>query len=226
VQIADLAGGGLWGATGVLAALVGRAATGRGRHVDISMTEGALALLLAEIGNLDCGAVRPTRGAETLNGGLACYGVYATADGRYLSVGALEPKFWLAFNEAIGRKGDLAELVGGPDVQERVRSEIAALLGARPLAEWLARFEGKDVCCEPILELDELASNPQHAARRVFFEVDDPKVGQVRQVRTPLGVPEAKHVAPALGEHSREVLAEHGFAEDEIASLVAAKVVQ
>ena len=76
VQIADLAGGGLWGATAILGALVGRATSGRGRHLDVSMTEGALALLIAELGNLDCGA-RPTRGAETLNGGLACYGVYA-----------------------------------------------------------------------------------------------------------------------------------------------------
>jgi crotonobetainyl-CoA:carnitine CoA-transferase CaiB-like acyl-CoA transferase len=107
VQIADLAGGALWSATGILAALVGRARTGKGAHLDISMTEGALALLAAELGNLDCGA-RPTRGAETLNGGVACYGVYRTADDRYLSVGALEPKFYVAFCTAIGRKPDVS----------------------------------------------------------------------------------------------------------------------
>src|SRR6185436_5263907 len=87
VQIADLAGGALWGATAILGALVGRQRTGKGAHLAISMTEGALALLAAELGNLDCGA-RPTRGTETLNGGMACYGVYRTQDGRYLAVGA------------------------------------------------------------------------------------------------------------------------------------------
>jgi crotonobetainyl-CoA:carnitine CoA-transferase CaiB-like acyl-CoA transferase len=182
------------------------------------MTEGALALLLAEIGNLDCGA-RPTRGVESLNGGLACYGVYATADGKFLSVGALEPKFWQAFNEAIGRRADLSELVGGPEVQARVRAEVAEILAGRTAAEWQERFAGKDVCCEPILELAELADHPQHAARGVFFEVTDPKIGKVLQVRTPVGKPEVKRLAPSLGEHSAEVLGEYGFSETEIAAL-------
>src|SRR4051812_4719628 len=108
VQIADLAGGALWSATAILAALVGRHRTGRGAHLDISMTEGAMALVAAELGNLACG-VAATRGTATLNGGLACYGIYRTADDRYLAVGALEPKFWLALNQAIGRRGDVAE---------------------------------------------------------------------------------------------------------------------
>jgi hypothetical protein len=124
VQIADLAGGALWSATGILAALLGRERTGRGAHLDISMTEGALALLAAELGNHDCGA-RPPRGAETLNGGVACYGVYRTADDRYLSVGALEPKFYVAFCAAIGRKPDVSELVAPPARQAQIRAEIA-----------------------------------------------------------------------------------------------------
>ncbi len=111
VQIADLAGGALWGATAILGALVGRERSGRGAHLDISMTEGALALLAAELGNLECGA-RPTRGVETLNGGMACYGVYRAKDGRYLAVGALEPKFWVALNQGIGRPPQIAELAG------------------------------------------------------------------------------------------------------------------
>src|SRR5687768_4309328 len=95
VQIADLAGGALWGATAILGALVGRDRNGKGAHLDISMTEGSLALLAAELGNFFCGA-KPTRGTEMLNGAAACYGVYRTKDDRYLAVGALEPKFWIA----------------------------------------------------------------------------------------------------------------------------------
>src|SRR5262245_59955584 len=150
VQIADLAGGALWSATAIHGALVGRERTGRGAHLDISMTEGALALLAAELGNLDCGA-RPTRGVETLNGGLACYGVYRTADDRYLAVGALEPKFWIVLNQALGRPPQVAELVAGPAEQARVRGELAAIFATKTAAEWHQLLAEHDCCVEVIL---------------------------------------------------------------------------
>lgn len=217
VQIADLAGGALWGATAVLGALVGRQRTGQGEHLDISMTEGALALLAAEYGNLDCG-VRPTRGAETLNGALACYSVYPTKDG-YLSVGALEPKFWLAFNQAIGRKGSLAELAGDATVQARVRAEITAILATRTRDEWLPILAAHDCCCEPALEMHEVVAHPLHQAREVFFTIDGGALGPIMQVRTPLGTPAAPTMPPTQGQHTREVFAEYGFSADEIAAL-------
>lgn len=218
VQIADLAGGALWSATGILAALVGRERTGRGAHLDISMTEGALALLAAELGNLDCGA-RPTRGAETLNGGVACYGVYRTADDRYLAVGALEPKFWIAFSTAIGRKPDVSELVAPPARQEAIRAELAAILETKTRDEWVTILAAHDCCAEPVLELDELAAHPLHVAREVFFTLDGGAAGPIAQVRTPLGAPAAPTLPPTLGQHSRAVLAEYGLSEDEIAAV-------
>lgn len=218
VQIADLAGGALWSATGILAALVGRERTGRGAHLDISMTEGALALLAAELGNLDCGA-RPTRGAETLNGGVACYGVYRTADDRYLAVGALEPKFWIAFSTAIGRKPDVSELVAPPARQEAIRAELAAILATKTRDEWVTILAAHDCCAEPVLELDELAAHPLHVARDVFFTIDGGAAGPIAQVRTPLGAPAAPTLPPTLGQHSRAVLAEYGLSEDEIAAV-------
>lgn len=219
VQIADFAGGGLWGATAVLGALVGRERTGAGAHLDISMTEGAMSLLIAELGNLDCGA-RPTRGTEALNGGMACYGVYATRDGKYLSVGALEPKFWLEFNRAIGRTGTIAELAGSPEQQDKVRAELAAILATKTRDEWSEILLAHDCLCEPVLEPEELADHPLHKAREVFFTLDGGALGPIRQMRTPVGVPEKRGMPPKLGEHSREVLAEYGFADDEIAALL------
>jgi alpha-methylacyl-CoA racemase len=219
VQIADLAGGALWSATAILGALVGRERTGRGAHLDISMTEGALALLAAELGNLDCGA-RPTRGVETLNGGLACYGVYRTADDRYLAVGALEPKFWLALNAALGRPPQVAELVGDAARQAAVRGELAAIFATRTAAEWHQRLAEHDCCVEVILEPEELADHPLHRAREVFFTIDGGAgVGPIRQVRTPVGAPQDPRPPPRLGEHTREVLAEHGFDDAEIRAL-------
>lgn len=186
VQIADIAGGGLWGAVGILAGVLAARATGQGRHLDVSMCEGALAMMIPDLGNLDAGAEVPRRGEATLNGGLACYGVYRTKDDRYLSVGALEPKFWLAFNQAIGRAGGppdwLAELAGGAAEQERVRREIQAILETRTRDEWEAVLAGADACVEPVLEPEELATHPQHRARGVFFQI-----GALGQVRTPLG---------------------------------------
>ncbi len=213
VQIADLAGGGLWGAVGVLSALVARGTTGQGQHLDISMTEGAMTLLAAEIGNLELGA-RPTRGAEALNGGLACYSVYTASDGKALSVAPLEPKFWSAFNEALGRKVDYTELIAPPEDQDRVRAELQAIFSTRTREEWLDFFASRDVLVEPVLELDELSAHPLHAARGLFFDVHG-----MRQLRTPLGTPENPRPAPKLGEQTDEVLAEHGFTVEEIAAL-------
>jgi len=219
VQIADLAGGSLWGATAILAALVGRHRTGKGAHLDISMTEGALALLGPELGNLDCG-VHPTRGVERLNGGVACYGVYRTKDDRYLAVGALEPKFWIALNQGIGRPPDVAELLAPPADQDRARAEIAAIFATKTAAEWDAILANHDCCVEIVTELDELPDHPLHRAREVFFTMDGgPGVGPVQQVRTPLGTPKSPRPPPRQGEHTRDVLTEYGFSDAEIAAL-------
>src|SRR5262245_55383728 len=147
VQIADLAGGALWGATAILGALVGRQRSGRGAHLDISMTEGAMALLAAELGNLDCG-LRATRGMARLNGGFACYGIYRTRDDRYLAVGALEPKFWVALNQAVGRKVDVMELLSSAAQQDAVRDELAAIFASRTAAEWMSLLAQHDCCVE------------------------------------------------------------------------------
>jgi crotonobetainyl-CoA:carnitine CoA-transferase CaiB-like acyl-CoA transferase len=217
VQIADLAGGALWGATAILGALVGRQVSGKGAHLDISMTEGALALLAAEIGNLDCGA-RPTRGTETLNGGLACYGVYRTADDRYLAVGALEPKFWIALNQAIGRAPNVAELVGD---QDKIRGELAAIFATKSAADWMEILGKHDCCVEVVTELAELPLHPLHSERGVFFEIDGgDSVGRVLQVRTPVGAPANPSAPPKLGQHSRDVLGEYGFSDAEITGIV------
>ncbi len=217
-QIADLAGGALWGATAILGALVGRERCGA-QHLDISMTEGSLALLAAEIGNMDCAETTPTRGAESLNGGLACYSVYETKDNKFLSVGALEPKFWMAFNLAIGRKGDMSEVIAPAAKQELLRVEIAEILLQKTRDEWGTIFAAHDCCTEVVLEIDELQEHPLHKARDVFFTIPS-EAGEVLQVRTPVGQAHAKSLAPTLGEHSEEVLREFGFSGEELAALL------
>lgn len=216
IQIADMAGGGLWGATAVLGALVGRERAGEGAHLDISMTEGSLALLCAEYGNWDCGVEGPSRGNQTLNGALGCYGVYRTKDDKYMSVGSLEPKFWLGLNAALGRKTDMSEIIAPLEKQDETRAALQAIFETKTRDEWVSHFADHDCCCEPVLELDEVSEHPIHKQREVFFRIEDDKIGSVLQVRTPVGMPASKRIAPMLGEQSREVLAEYGFSEEEI----------
>jgi crotonobetainyl-CoA:carnitine CoA-transferase CaiB-like acyl-CoA transferase len=215
VQIADLAGGALWAVSGICAALFGRQRTGEGEHIDISMTEGAMALLAPHFGYLDAGAGVMTRGRNLLNGGWACYGVYRTADDKWLSVGALEPKFWLAFNAAIGRRASLADLGPDPAVQEQVRAELTAIIAAKTRDQWAEILAGVDCCVEPVYEADEIAEHPLHRAREVFFSQTDSEAGEVAGMRMPIGEPSRARTAPRLGEHTAEVLAEYGVDDAE-----------
>jgi crotonobetainyl-CoA:carnitine CoA-transferase CaiB-like acyl-CoA transferase len=99
-----------------------------------------------------------------------------------------------------------------------VRAEVQAILTGKTRDEWTAIFAKADACCEPILEMDELAAHPQHQARKMFFSIDHPQ-GAIPQLRTPVGRPEARRIAPRLGEHSADVLAEYGFTRDEVDAL-------
>ncbi len=227
VQVADVAGGAWPAAAGVLAALVGRDRTGEGAHVDVSMTEGALAMLALPLG-LAFSRGRPiTRGEELLDGGAACYGVYRTKDERFVALGALEPKFFRAFCVAAGRS-DLAprqhEDGRGP------REELEALFASRTLDEWTAFAAEHDVCLAPVLEGDEPRANPQLAAREAFVDVPLPRSGGVLPaVATPIRIRGASRPlarpGPEAGEHTDLVLLESGFTRGEIAELRAAGIV-
>ena len=149
LQPADLAAGALGAVTEILAALLERERTGRGPRLTISMTHGSHQLVAHRLG----GDPLP----RFLTGGLACYRIYETADGRYLTVGALEPKFFLRLCELIERSelGD-RHLVG--DAQEELAAELAAVFASRPLAAWLDLFDGEDVCVGPVATLAEAAT--------------------------------------------------------------------
>src|SRR5262249_30805452 len=154
--------------------------------------------------------------------GAACYGTYRTACGRYLSVGALEPKFWLAFNRAIGRPGDASELLLPPAGQRRVRDEVQAILGGKTRDEWEVIFASADACVEPVLDMEEARRHPLHAARGLFFETEGPGE-RFPQVRTPLMARDATATPPPrLGEHSAAILEEGGLSRAEIEALLQA----
>jgi alpha-methylacyl-CoA racemase len=220
-QLADVSGG-LWAVIGILAALAERARTDRGRVVDVSMTETAMPFGIVSLASMLAGQTL-SRGSEPLTGGIAAYNVYETKDGKYMSLGALEPKFWLTFAAAAGLEADMAGVMPG-DHQPALKKKVAAIFASRTRAEWEAFSQAHDCCLEPVLEPGELAADPQHASRGVFVEIDSPW-GPLQQLKLPTCEP-AKAAPPKSGEHTDAILREAGVSDTEILDLRARGVVK
>ncbi|KES24957.1 MULTISPECIES: CaiB/BaiF CoA-transferase family protein [Pseudomonas] len=229
VQLADIAGGSLHGVMGLLAAVIHRQQTGEGQQVDISMTDCAFSLNgMAGAGYLACG-VEPGMEAQALNGG-SFYDYYRTRDGRWFSVGSLEPQFMQQFCAAIGRP-ELAARGLSPKAEDQrlLKREIAIEFEKRDFADWCERFAAVDACVEPMLPLSEAVEHPQIQARGLVTEVPRGDGRSQRQMACPIrfsaGLPAPKHIGVAAGAHSAEVLAELGYSDEQVAALKAAGAV-
>src|SRR5437762_4893604 len=164
VQVADIGGGGLQPAVAILAALVDVQRGGEGRWLDISMTDGAISWLAMTFA-ARAGGERVARGDQRLAGRYACYRVYECKDGRYYSVAALEPKFWTSLCEALERP-DLIDRQYSEDAD--VQTDLEDIFKTRTRDQWEKKLRDLDSCCEPVLDLDEVPSHPQVAARRAL----------------------------------------------------------
>lgn len=226
VQVADIGGGSLFALVGILAALHERERTGVGRFVDVSMTDGALAFLHLHLAaRLFTGAAGAplARGSEPLNGGYPSYGLYRTADDRWLAVGALEPKFFGALCARLGRPELLDDAYTGGEPGARVKSELTRIFASEPMAHWRERLAGAELCVEPVAEGDDVLSDAQLRARGLFVDADDAQRGiRVTHLLTPLRMGDvALRPPPALGQHTRVILEEAGFTAEEISRLIA-----
>jgi crotonobetainyl-CoA:carnitine CoA-transferase CaiB-like acyl-CoA transferase len=223
VQIADIGGGSFGAITGILAAVIYRHHTGQGQLVDISMFDMAIAWQAHVASHYLVGGETPEQEALPLNGG-SYYDYYETQDGRYLSVGSLEAKFWQGFCQAINRP-DLIErgYVRDGEGQQALKAEIRQAIAGRPLAEWTAIFASLDVCVEPVLTIPEMLEHPQTQAREMVVEVAQPGGRSQRQLGSPYKFsrsrPAYTHIGAAVGAHTAEVLAEVGYSEAEIIAL-------
>jgi alpha-methylacyl-CoA racemase len=228
-QIADLGGGALMGAFGIMAALrerdgaPGKPGSGEGQVVDVSMADGALSWLAMVAGAYFADGTVPRRGDLPLAGSLVCYRPYECADG-WVSLGALEPKFWQAWCQGVGRADLIAKQFERPG--SAAHGEVLEIFKQRTRDEWEAFAREHDCCLEPVLELDEALDSELVRAREMVVEIDQP--GAERAVRQ-LGVPvklartpgdHARLPGPALGEHTEEVLLAAGYSEAEIAELL------
>lgn len=222
-QVADIAGGSCHAAMAVLAAVVHRQTTGEGQYLDIAMTDAAFALHGLTAPPALIGDQDPQLERTTLNGG-GFYDCYRTADGRYMSVAGLEPQFFAQFCRAIGKPEWVNKgLTLDPDTVAAVKSDIAAVIGARDYRHWCDVFAGLDCCVEPVLSFSEAAAHPQLQAREMLVQVPRHEGGSQHQVASPFrfsATPvEYKFTGARLGQHSAEVLGEHDFSETEIQAL-------
>ncbi|MBN9684254.1 MULTISPECIES: CaiB/BaiF CoA transferase family protein [unclassified Corallococcus] len=226
VQVADIGGGSLFALVGILAALHERERTGVGRFVDVSMTDGALAFLHLHLASrlfMGKEGTPLARGSEALNGGYPSYGLYRTADDRWLAVGALEPKFFGALCAKLGRPELLDDAYSGGEDSARVKAELTRVFASQPLAHWREQLSGAEFCVEPVSEGDEVLADPQLRARGLFVETDDAQRGiRVTHLLTPLRMGDvALRPPPTLGQHSRVILEDAGFTAEEISRLIA-----
>jgi alpha-methylacyl-CoA racemase len=216
--VGDFGGGGLLMAFGVVCALLEAKGSGQGQVVDAAMVDGASMLSTSIYGAMVSGWWKEERGTNLLDSGAPFYEVYETADGKYVSVGSLEPQFYASLLERLGLETEGRPHQMDPAGWPRLREELSEIFLTRTRDEWCTVFEGSDACFAPVLAMSEAHTHPHNAARETFVEVNGARQPgpAPRFSRTPpaIGIPPARK-----GEHSDEILAELGYAATEIAAL-------
>ena len=203
-QVADLTGA-LWAAVGILLALVARERTGRGQRADASLLGGALSCLTLPAAR-HLGGQPMARGDSELTGGVVCYQIYETQDGGHVTLGSLEPQFWAAFCQAVGREDLLGEQFEPAIPGEPVYEELCALFRTHTRQEWVEALAGVDACCEPVHSVAEaLASAPVRALGMLGGAGLLPPVSLSAQATLP------SDIAPTLSQHTVSLLAELGY---------------
>ena len=228
IQIGDLAGGALPAVIGILVALRARDQTKLGQLVDVSMLDGVIGLVAAPLANYTASRRAPLRGKERLFGRYACYNVYAARNGRWLCVGAFEPKHWATLCKEVERPDLIEDQFAEGDRQRVIIAELTRIFQRKEAHEWFEIFRNKDACVTIVQSISDVVLDPHLQSRGTIVSVEHPKGGTYDQLGvypklslTPgrLGPP-----PPQLGEHTRQTLLAAGLAAKELDRLKKAKV--
>jgi alpha-methylacyl-CoA racemase len=221
--VGDFGGGSTFLVMGVLAAIWEAARSGRGQVIDAAIVDGASSLTALLHGLMASQRWKDQRGANFLDTGVPWYDTYQAADGEWMAVGALEPKFYAEFTRLLGLSDDVAALRQDPSGWPQLRDAVATAFASRTRAEWAAVFEGTDACVAPVLSLSEAAGHPHLAERGTFVDVG----GVIQPAPAPRfsrTVPPTPAPPPAIGADSHDVLRDWAIAEAD--RLIADGVVQ
>jgi crotonobetainyl-CoA:carnitine CoA-transferase CaiB-like acyl-CoA transferase len=222
-QTADVAGGAYMGVIACMAGLWHRERTGKGQKIDVAMMDGILPLLTLQLAQYWA-----SRGKEEvinfLDGSFSFYGVYECSDGKYLSLGALEPKFWAGFCNMANKPEWLPlQFPAGEEIR-KIREEVSALFKTKSRGEWLELAEVHDVCLSSVHEMEDLESDPHLRARQMIIETEHDNGLKLKGVGIPIKFSESKPdhpaPAPAVGQDSVEILREAGYSTAKITELI------
>jgi alpha-methylacyl-CoA racemase len=223
IQIADIASGSKNVVIGVLTACINRMNTGRGDYIDVSITDGVFSMSLFTIAGHLAGFGEPRR--EDLLSGGSLYDFYATSDGKYLSVGPIETKFFKTFCETIG----CPDMIETGIINWNMKERVAKIIAGKPLSHWRDKFRDCDACVEPVYSVSEAVANPPLSEREMVVEVATMKGGTLRQIGNPIKFKSGHYYAPScgvtLGHDNHEILSHLGFSAREIEALEACSAV-
>jgi alpha-methylacyl-CoA racemase len=223
--VGDFGGGAMFLAFGIVSALLESSKSGKGQVVDVSMVEGAAYLMTSIYGLHAAGLWKGERGSNLLDSGAHYYNVYETSDGRYVSVGAIEPKFYTQLLERTGLADEELPAQHDQEAWPALRDRLAEVFKTRTRDEWCEVMAGAEVCFAPVLALDEVQDDPQNAARYTFPKLE----GVVQPGPAPKfsrTISEVQGPPARRGEHTEAALADWGVPAGEIASLLEAGVLE
>ncbi|MEP9350429.1 CaiB/BaiF CoA-transferase family protein [Xanthobacter sp. KR7-225] len=229
LSIADVGGGSLMASTGILAALLARATTGRGQFVDVSMHDGAMSWLSLHGADHLFAGIEPKGGERPFIGQAPCYNVYACADGKHVALGLIEPHFWHRFCDAVGLPALKDEQWPQGERAVAQKAILADLFGRKTRDQWVVELEAADIPFGPVFSMAEAFADPHARHRQMLLSMEHPVEGTIPQLGFPVkysGTPcTQRSPPPLLGEHTGEVLARLGYSQDEIAALKTSKVI-
>jgi alpha-methylacyl-CoA racemase len=222
--VGDFGGGGMLLAFGMVCAMLDAQRSGKGQVVDAAMIDGASALMAMFYGLKSMGLFTDERGTHLLDTGAHFYEVYETKDGKYVSIGSIEPQFYALLMEKLGLSDADFGVQMDPAQWPAQKEKLAAVIRTKTRDEWDQLLEGTDVCYAPVLGLDEAPQHPHNQARKTFVEVG----GMVQPAPAPRfsrSQPAQPQPVTPVGTHTREVLLASGFSEDEIQALQQARAI-
>ena len=223
IQIADLTTG-LMTVMAILAALLARERMGRGQYIDVSFLDVVTSLMVLPAAFYIGEEKFPKRGEWLLNGGFPCYNIYETKDGKYITIGCLEPQFWTNLCNVLGVMSFAGHQYTNDEAKLREMFQtIREIFKTRTLDEWLKLLSKEDVPCGPVYDLDEVFRDPQILHRKMIVEVEYPGVGKIKQLGTPVKFSktpcEMRSPPPSFGEHTEQILKWLGYSEREILNM-------